>query len=185
MKACEFTLERPDSIRQALDCKARWGEAARFLAGGQSLLPAVNMRLSNSGCLIDLNAIDALRGIRMEGDTLVIGALARHAEVVGSPLVRTAAPVLVQAGRYLAHVAIRNRGTFGGSVALADPAAEWPAACLLLGASMRVTGLAGSRDVPAAAFFKGMYMTDLAEDELLESVSIPSQPAGEASLALV
>lgn len=184
MKSSEFVFERPGTVQQALALKSSWGGSARFLAGGQSLMPAINMRLNQSACLIDLNGIDALRGIRLEGSDLVIGALARHSEVTASPLVRRAAPLLVQAGKYLAHVAIRNRGTFGGSVALADPAAEWPAACLLLDAVMRVTGPGGAREVSADQFFQGMYMTELGENDLLESVCIPAQHPDEKSCVL-
>lgn len=184
MKACEFVFERPGTVQQALASKARWGGSARFLAGGQSLMPAINMRLNQPDCLIDLNGIEALRGIRLDGGHLVIGAQARHSEVAASPLVHRAAPLLAQAGKYLAHVAIRNRGTFGGSLALADPAAEWPAACLLLDAVMRVASPGGSRDVPAVRFFQGLYTTDLGEDDLLESVLIPAQHEDERSCVL-
>lgn len=184
MKATAFAFERPGTVQQALASKRAWGGAARFLAGGQSLVPAINMRFNQPECLIDLNGIDDLRGIRLDGGELRIGALARHAEVAGSELVQRNVPLLVQAGRHLAHVAIRNRGTFGGSVALADPAAEWPAACLLLGARMRILGEQGAREMPAERFFQGLYMTDLGEDELLESVVIPVQAAGEKSCVL-
>ncbi|MEY4712905.1 MAG: hypothetical protein RIS88_2355 [Pseudomonadota bacterium] len=184
MKSAAFAFERPASVQQALSVKARWGAAARFLAGGQSLMPAMALRFNQSACLIDLNGLQELRQIRMEGDRLVIGAMARHAQVIASPEVARAAPVLAQAGRYLAHAAIRNRGTFGGSVALADPAAEWPAACILLDATVRILGEKGRREVPARQFFQGMYMTELGEDELLESVVIASRPAQEKSCVL-
>jgi len=184
MKSSAFAFERPTSVERALAAKAKWGGAARFLAGGQSLMPAMNMRFNQSECLIDLNGLESLREIRQEGAQLVIGALARHADVVASPLVHRVAPILVLAGRYLAHVAIRNRGTFGGSVALADPAAEWPAACLLLGARIRVLGDAGPREVPADRFFQGVYMSDLGENELLESVAIPFQHPEERGSVL-
>lgn len=184
MKSGAFAFERPASVQQALATKARWGGAARFLAGGQSLMPAMALRFNQSECLIDLNGLEELRQIRMEGDRLVIGAMARHAQVIASPLVARAAPVLAQAGRYLAHAAIRNRGTFGGSVALADPAAEWPAACVLLDATVRILGAQGRREVAARDFFQGLYMTQLGEDELLESVVITPRTAQERSCAL-
>jgi len=184
MKSSAFAYERPDSVEQALAAKVRWGGAARFLAGGQSLMPAMNMRLNQSECLIDLNGLVSLRAIRQEGELLVIGAMACHADVALSPLVRRAAPVLVQAGRYLAHVAIRNRGTFGGSVALADPAGEWPAACLLLDARIRLQGKSGHREIVAERFFQGLYMTDMGENDLLESVAIPFQHPEEKSCVL-
>ena len=179
MKAGEFSYERPSSIDEALSIKRRWGAAGRFLAGGQSLMPAINMRFNASECLIDLNRVEALRSIRLDGGHLVIGAMARHADVLESPLVRQHLPILLEAGRHLAHTAIRNRGTFGGSVALADPAAEWPAACLLLGAEMRVIGDAGPKTFTAADFFQGLYATGLEENDLLESVAIPIQGPDE------
>lgn len=184
MKSGAFAFERPASVQLALAAKARWGEAGRFLAGGQSLMPAMALRFNQSQCLIDLNGLEDLRSIRMDGDQLVIGAMARHAEVIVSPEVARAAPVLAQAGRYLAHAAIRNRGTFGGSVALADPAAEWPAACLLLDATVRILGERGRREVQARQFFQGMYLTALGENELLESVAIASRPVQERSCVL-
>lgn len=184
MKASAFTYERPTDVEQALASKARWGTSARFLAGGQSLMPAMNMRFNASECLIDLNGIESMRGIRDEGDELVIGAMTRHEQVASSDLVRKKAPLLVQASRHLAHAAIRNRGTFGGSVALAHPDAEWPAACLLLDARIRMIGPSGSREVPAAEFFQGMYTTSLEENDLLESVVIPAQSSTERSCVL-
>lgn len=184
MKPAAFAYERPATLRAVLEAKARWGTGARYLAGGQSLVPALNMRLNQPECLIDLNGVAQLRGIREEGGEIVIGALARHSEVIGSSAVAAAAPLLRQAGRYLAHAAIRNRGTFGGSVALADPAAEWPAACLLLGARMRIAGAQGLREVAAHDFFRGLYATALGEDELLESVVIPRQAPGTRNCVL-
>lgn len=184
MKAGEFSYERPSSISEALAIKRRWGPAGRFLAGGQSLMPAINMRLNASECLIDLNRIDELRAIRLEAGHLVIGAMARHADVLESALIRQHAPLLLQAGRHLAHTAIRNRGTFGGSVALADPAAEWPAACLLLGAQMRVIGDGGAITYRAEEFFQGLYATRLGDNDLLESVAIPVQPPEERSAVI-
>lgn len=184
MKASAFAYERPGSIEEALAAKRKWGSAARFLAGGQSLLPAMNLRLNESECLIDLNRIEPLREIRVSDKSVVIGAMARHADVAASPLVRKHVPLLVEASAYLAHAAIRNRGTFGGSIALADPAAEWPAACLLLDAEIQVLGTAGRRTYPATGFFQGLYATRLGEDDLLESVAIPLQPAGERSAVL-
>lgn len=184
MKSSAFAYERPASVQEALASKLRWGTAASYLAGGQSLVPALNMRLNQPECLIDLNAVADLRGIREEGDEIVIGAMTRHAEVLRSEVVRAGLPVLCKAGRYLAHAAIRNRGTFGGSIALADPAAEWPASCVLLDARMRITGPDGSREVGACGFFQGHYATALGEDELLQAVVVPRQPADERSCVL-
>ena len=184
MKSSSFAYERPTDIQEALATKARWGLSAKYLAGGQSLIPAMNMRFNSSTCLIDLNGIKSLRGIREDGGELVIGALTRHEEVASSDLVQKKLPILVQASRYLAHIAIRNRGTFGGSVALAHPDAEWPAACLLLNARMRIAGPNGVREVPAPEFFQGLYATALQEDDLLESIAIPVQSPSERSCVL-
>jgi carbon-monoxide dehydrogenase medium subunit len=184
MKSGAFAFEKPTSVQQALAVKARWGGAARFLAGGQSLMPAMALRFNESQCLIDLNGLDDLARISLEGTQLVIGAMARHSQVIASPEVARAAPILPKAGRYLAHAAIRNRGTFGGSLALADPAAEWPAACLLLDARVRIVGEQGRREVPIGQFLQGMYMTALEENELLEAIVIPSRPADEKCCVL-
>ena len=184
MKSGAFAFEKPTSVQQALATKARWGGAARFLAGGQSLMPAMALRFNESQCLIDLNGLDDLARISLEGSQLVIGAMARHAQVIASAEVAEAAPILRKAGRYLAHAAIRNRGTFGGSLALADPAAEWPAACLLLDATVRILGEQGRREVPIGHFLQGMYMTALEENELLESIVITPRPVDEKSCVL-
>jgi len=184
MKSIGFAYERPESVADALRIKSTWGGSARFLAGGQSLMPAMNLRFNQSECLIDLNRIDALRAIRVEGDRLVIGAMARHAEVLRSALVARHAPLLLEAGRHLAHTAIRNRGTFGGSVALADPAAEWPAACLLLDAEMHVDGPDGRRVYSAGEFFQGYYATALGENDLLSAIAIPFQSQTEKCCVL-
>jgi carbon-monoxide dehydrogenase medium subunit len=184
VKAAELSYERPSSIDEALAIKKHWGSSGQFLAGGQSLMPAVNMRLNSPDCLIDLNRIASLRGIREEEGRVVIGAMTRHAEVAASPIVRRRLPALVEASRHLAHSAIRNRGTFGGSVALFDPAAEWPAACLLLDAQIHTVSPAGRRSIAAERFIQGLYKTDLEENGLIESVSLPFQAPLEKSVAL-
>jgi carbon-monoxide dehydrogenase medium subunit len=147
-------------------------------------MPAMALRFNASECLIDLNGLDDLARISLEGTQLVIGAMARHAQVIASPDVARAAPILPKAGRYLAHAAIRNRGTFGGSLALADPAAEWPAASLLLDARVRIVGEQGRREVPIDQFLQGMYTTALDENELLESIVIAPRPADEKCCVL-
>lgn len=179
MKAGTFHYERPASMVEALAVKRKWGDAGRFLAGGQSLIPAVNLRLNASSCLIDLNRVEELRGIRRSDNHVVIGAMATHAEVMESALIAETLPILREAGTHLAHTAIRNRGTFGGSLALADPAAEWPAACLLLDAEIRIIGDQGSWSCPTSDFLQGLYTTRLGENDLLESVAIPIPAANE------
>jgi carbon-monoxide dehydrogenase medium subunit len=184
VKAAELSYECPSSLEEALELKKHWKLSAQFLAGGQSLIPAINMRLNSSECLIDLNRIASLRGIREEDGCVVIGAMTRHAEVAASPIVRRRLPALVEASRFLAHSAIRNRGTFGGSIALFDPAAEWPAACSLLDARIHTVSPAGRRTIAAERFIQGLYKTDLDENGLIESVSIPFQEPVERSVVL-
>ena len=184
MKSAALEYERPTSVEQALALKRHWGDRASYLAGGQSLMPAINMRLNAAACLIDLNRIESMRGITLEGDHLVIGAMTTHAAILTSELVREHVPVLIQAGRYLAHTAIRNRGTIGGSLALFDAAAEWPAACILLNAQIRVEGPDGLRHHPAESFVQGLFNRSLGEDELITAILIPKQRSTDRSVVL-
>lgn len=178
MKAAPFDYAKPATLAEALSLKSAGGGDARFLAGGQSLLPAMNMRVDRPALLIDLNGLTELDGIAEDGDGLVIGALTRTRSVGASPLVAVRAPLLARCLEHVAHPAVRTMGTFGGSVALADPAGEWPAACLALDAVMVAAGPGGEREIPAAQFFRGDYETALAEDELLARVRIPGAPSG-------
>ncbi len=173
MKAASFAYAKPASLGEALALLERHGDRARLLAGGQSLIAALNMRLAEPAILIDLNALPGLDGIELRGDQLVIGALARHRAIERSDLVARHAPLLAQAAPHIAHVAIRNAGTFGGSLAMADPAAEWPACCVALEARIVVASPKGQRRVPAARFFKSLYTTALAPGEIITSVEIP------------
>jgi carbon-monoxide dehydrogenase medium subunit len=166
---------RPESLDQVLRLLAEHGEDARILAGGQSLMPVLNMRLSQPKLLIDINRIDALKGISVHNGSVRIGALARHVEVMNSPIVARHLPLIAEAMPHLAHVAVRNRGTFGGSIALADPSAEMPACILALGASLIVESTRGRRTIAADDFFHGLYETARKPDELLLEVLIPEQ----------
>ena len=127
MKAPRFSYVRPESLDEALRLLAQHGEDARILAGGQSLIPTLNMRLSQPKLLIDINRIDALRGISADNGIVRVGALVRHVEMIKSPIIARHLPLIAEAMPHVAHVAVRNRGTFGGSIALADPSAEMPA----------------------------------------------------------
>ena len=178
MKPARFDYERPATIGQALDLLARHGADGALLAGGQSLMPMMNMRLATPAVLVDIGRIPALADIGLAGDRLVIGAMARQADLLASPLVREHAPLLSSALVHVAHAAIRNRGTLGGSLALADPAAELPACMVCLGADIRLASVRGERVVAAADFFRGTYATALAADELLVSVAIPRLQPG-------
>jgi len=178
VKPAPFAYHRPTSLDEALALLARYGSDGRILAGGQSLVPALNMRLATPTALIDINRVHGLDGMTVEGDALVIGALARHDALEHSALVARHAPLIAQAMPHVGHRAIRARGTLSGSVALADPAAELPACLLALDAVIRVTGSEGAREIPAARFFRGIYATDLREGEIVTAVAMPVTRAG-------
>ncbi len=181
MKAPRFAYVRAESLDRALALLAEHGDDARILAGGQSLMPTLNMRLSQPKLLIDINGLDALSGIALEGREVRIGALTRHADVLASPVVAEHLPLIAEAMTHVAHVAIRNRGTFGGSIALADPAAELPACAVALGASFVLASTRGRRTVAARSFFKGLYETERADDEILIEARLPALAPGYAS----
>lgn len=184
MKAAEFDYATPATVSEAIALKCEHGDGARFLAGGRSLLSAINMRIETPGILIDLNGIAGLGGIDDAGDTVRIGALARTAEIGRSELIARRLPLLARCVEHIAHPAIRSMGTFGGSLVFADPAAEWPAACLALDASMVVAGPSGERTIPVQDFFQDLYTTALAEDELLVRVELPVQSEAARSVAV-
>ena len=173
MKPVQFAYHRPASLDEALALMERYGPDGRILAGGQSLVPALNMRLAAPAALIDINRLPELDGISLEPEGLVIGALARHEAVEASALVARHAPLIAQAMPHVGHRAIRTRGTVGGSVALADPAAELPACLVALDAIVHVAGRSGRRDIPAQRFFRGIYTTDLAPGEIVTAVVVP------------
>ncbi|MCU0944688.1 MAG: xanthine dehydrogenase family protein subunit M [Rubritepida sp.] len=150
--------------------------AAQILAGGQTLLATLAFRLSEPGMLVDITRIEALRGVRLVDGALRIGALTRHAELARDPLIAAHAPLLAEAAPLIAHPAIRNRGTIGGSLAYADPAAELPACAVALDATLHLVSAAGERRVKAAEFFTGLLTTALAPGEIIAAVEVP--PAG-------
>jgi carbon-monoxide dehydrogenase medium subunit len=174
MKAPAFQYACPRSLPETFELLERYGEGARVLAGGQSLMATLNMRLSAPEILVDINAIDGLAGISYANGVLRIGAMTRHAEVERSPLVERHAPLIAQAMPHVAHLAIRNRGTFGGSLAFADPSAEMPACAMALGARLVLESAQGRRTVDAEAFFQGFYRTALMPGELLIAAEIPA-----------
>ncbi|MCX4199159.1 xanthine dehydrogenase family protein subunit M [Methylobacterium organophilum] len=173
MKAPDFAYARPASLEAALALLAEHGDDAVPLAGGQSLVTALNMRLSAPGLLVDLNAIPELTGVSEADGVVRIGAMTRHRDVGTAAIVRDRLPLLAAALPHIAHPAIRNRGTIGGSVALADPATEWPACCLAAGATIVVRGPAAERRVPADAFFRGLYTTALEPGEIVTAIEFP------------
>jgi carbon-monoxide dehydrogenase medium subunit len=177
MKPARFDYIKAASVEQALQLLSRHGDDARILAGGQTLLATLNMRLSEPALLIDIGGLQALRGIERRDDRLRIGALTTHSEIESSPLVAQWAPLLGAAAPHIAHRAIRNAGTWGGSLAYGDPAAEWPCCLLALDGGVTLQGPGGRRRVAAADFFQGLYTTDLRPDELLIEADVPAADA--------
>jgi aerobic carbon-monoxide dehydrogenase medium subunit len=180
MKASAFSYARATSVTNAIELLAAHGDGAKVLSGGQSLMPAMNLRLISPELIVDIGDIAELRGIAVTGDTLRIGALTRHVDIQNSPEIAAHVPLLTEAIAHVAHPAIRNRGTIGGSLAHADPAAELPACMVALDATIIVRGPAGERRVPAQDFFTGIYETVLSADELLVAVEIPAPPKNAA-----
>ena len=181
MKAPDFAYACPASLDEALDLLAAHGDDAVPLAGGQSLMPTLNMRLSAPALVVDIGRLDALKGIALDGERVRIGALTRHADVLASPVVQRHLPLLAEAVSHVGHVAIRNRGTFGGSIANADPAAETPACAVALGATLVLASRSGRREVAAADFFQGLFQTTRRPDEILVEAHVPVQPAGRVA----
>jgi aerobic carbon-monoxide dehydrogenase medium subunit len=174
MKAAAFAYARATSVSNALDLLVAHGEGAKVLSGGQSLMPAMNLRLISPELIVDIGEIAELRGIGVTGDVVRIGALTRHVDLLRSPEIAAHAPLLTEAIAYIAHPAIRNRGTIGGSLAHADPASELPACMLALNATIIVRGQAGERRIAAKDFFTGIYETALSAQELLVAVELPA-----------
>ena len=175
MKPAPFDYFRPRSVEEALDLLAEHGPDAKPLAGGQSLIPAMNFRLATPSVLIDLNEIAGLSGVSAGGDGLQIGGMTRHRALEHSAVVARDAPLVAAAMPFVAHAAIRTRGTLGGSLAHADPAAELPAVMLALDAAFTLRSRERSRTVRAADFFTGLFSTSLEPGELLTAVTIPNR----------
>jgi carbon-monoxide dehydrogenase medium subunit len=173
LKPRAFEYLRAASLQDVFGVLDKHGDEAKVLAGGQSLIPAMNMRLAAPEIVVDVNAVEALRGIAVVGDVLRIGALSRYFEVAASELVARHAPLVARAIPFIAHPAIRNRGTFGGSLCNADPASELPACALAQRAVFNISSSAGERSVAAEDFFIGTYTTALEPNEILVSVDIP------------
>lgn len=184
MKAPAFSYARPGSLDEAFELLERHGERARVLAGGQSLLASLNLRLSAPELLVDITGLPGLVGISVSGDTVRIGALTTHRQIERSPEIARHLPLFAQAVRHVAHVAIRNVGTFGGSVALADPAAEYPACALALDATFVLARRGAQRRVGAREFFRGLYETALEPGELVVAGEFPVSAEGYRSAFL-
>ena len=176
MIPARFDYLAPTTVEEALSALASAGDDAKIIAGGQSLLPVLRMRLNAPEVVIDLGKIDALRGVRDDGDAIVIGAMTMHADVLSEPLVRENAFVITKAAEQLADPQVRHRGTFGGALAHADPAGDLGAPCLALDAGFVIAGPGGIRTVAAEDFFVDLFTTAIQEDEILTEVRIPKRP---------
>src|SRR3954447_11917889 len=174
MKASAFTYARATSVSNALELLRAHGDRAKVLSGGQSLMPAMNLRLISPELIVDIGQLTELRGIAVTGDVLTIGALTRHVELARSSEIAAHAPLLAEAIAHVAHPAIRNRGTLGGSLAHADPASELPACMLALNATVIIRGQGGERKIAAQDFFTGIFETALSPEELLVAVELPA-----------
>ena len=179
MKPAPFEYVRAKSVDEIFAAFERHGDDALILAGGQSMMPMLNMRLASPKVLVDINQVSELEGISVSGGVLRIGALTRHQNLGSSVDVAQHAPLLKLAVPHIAHPAIRNRGTFGGSISHADPAAELPACAIASDATVNVTGRNGDRTIAAADFFRGIFDTALEPGEVLVSVDVPSIGAAE------
>jgi len=174
VKPAPFEYHAPGSAKEAVDLLAELGDEAKVIAGGQSLVPVLAMRLAAFGHLIDIRRITALRAIEERGDCVWIGAGTTEAEIGRSAVIARRVPLLSRATPLIGHFQIRNRGTIGGSLAHADAAAEYPAVALALDATVEALSPRGQRTIPAAEFFTGIWSTALAPDELLTGVSFPA-----------
>ena len=175
MIPAQFDYVAPSTIEEALAALGEHGDDAKIIAGGQSLLPVLRMRLNAPELVIDLGRIDSLRGVRDDGDALVIGAMTTHSDVVTDSLVREHALLLSKAAAEVADNQIRHRGTFGGSVAHADPAGDMGSAALAMDAEFVIAGAGGTRTVPATDFFVDLFETAIGEDEILTEIRVPKK----------
>jgi carbon-monoxide dehydrogenase medium subunit len=173
MKPAAFAYAKARSLDHAIELLGGAAREPRVLAGGQSLIATLNMRLSSPDLLVDINAVPGLDGIRVQDGMLEIGALVRHAQAERSDLVAEHAPLVAQALPHIGHAAIRNRGTIGGSIAFADPAAELPACLVALGGEVSIAGPDGRRSVAAEQFFRGLFETALSPRDVLTAIRVP------------
>ncbi|MCY7397049.1 MAG: xanthine dehydrogenase family protein subunit M [Nocardioides sp.] len=178
-----FDYLAPTSVEEAVAALTQFGDDAKILAGGQSLLPVLRMRLNAPEVIIDLGRIEALRGIREDGDAIVIGAMTPHSVVGKDPLVAEHAALISEAVVHLADVQIRHRGTFGGALAHADPAGDLGAPVLALGAEFVIAGPSGTRSVHADDFFVDLFETAIGEDEILTEIRVPKHTGWGAHYA--
>jgi len=182
MKPAPFDYIAPTTVEAACQALADAGGGATIIAGGQTLMPLLNLRMSQPFILVDINQIAALKGISVSADGVKVGPATRQFEVIESTELATHLPVLAEAVRHVGHYQTRNRGTVGGSISLGEPAAELPATAVALGATLEVTSVRGARKVPAREFYLGPYMTCLESDELVTGIHFPAWPKGHLSV---
>jgi CO/xanthine dehydrogenase FAD-binding subunit len=185
MKPSPFRYLKPESLEETLGYLDEWGSECVPLAGGQSLVPLMNFRVARPEALIDLDGLDELRGIEVDDRGLRIGAMTRQCEIEFSEELSAAVPLLVEATPLIGHFQIRSRGTIGGSVAHADPAAEYPTVLVALAGSVLLTSRAGRRELPAEAFFRGPFVTAREPGELVTAVRFPTQSSGRRGVAFL
>src|SRR6201991_391045 len=173
-----FDYHRPASVADAVKLLADLGDDARPLAGGHSLVPMMKLRLATPSHLIDLHAVAGLKGIRRDGNNVVIGAMTTQHELLASDEIAKSLPILQETALLIADPQVRYRGTIGGNVANGDPGNDMPALMMTLGASYRLEGTSGARDIAASEFYQGAYFTALEPGELVTSISVPLPPAG-------
>jgi aerobic carbon-monoxide dehydrogenase medium subunit len=173
MYPATFEYHRPASVEEAVGLLGKHRDDAKVLAGGHSLIPLMKLRLAQPKHVVDIGRIGALSGIREEGGAIVIGALTTHYTIESSAALKSKCPVLAEAGAMIGDPQVRNLGTMGGSLAHADPAADWPAVVLALGAELRAVGPKGARTIKADDFFKDLLTTALGPDEILTEIRVP------------
>ena len=173
MKPAAFKYERPRDVAEVLDLLAEYGDEAKILAGGQSLVPMMNFRLARPAVIIDIGAVPGLGRVSRDGEAVVIGTRVRHIELERPPFDGPLSSLLADAARHVGHIPIRLRGTFGGSIAHADPAAEWCLLAQALDAEIAVASVRGERFITAADLFQSAFITSIADDELLTEVRLP------------
>lgn len=181
MVSTSFDYQRASTVEEAVKLLQDHGGDAKLLAGGHSLIPTLKLRLNSPGLLIDISRIDSMRGIREKDGQIIIGAMTTHYEIANSALLEEKIPMFTQAARLIGDIQVRNKGTIGGSLAHADPAADWPAVVLAAGAKIHIHGPAGSRLVDAADFFTGFYSTAVEEHDILTDIHVPIPPKGSKS----
>jgi len=182
MKPAPFDYIAPATITEACSAIAEAGGGATVLAGGQTLMPLLNLRMSQPFIVVDINKIPELKGIARVNGGIRIGPMTRQCEVIESEVLARDLPVLVEAVRHVGHHQTRNRGTVGGSIALGEPAAELPATAVALGATIEARSIRGTRQIPATEFYLGPYMTSLEPDELVTGITFPDWPKGHTTL---